>query len=354
MPTPRGDETREEFMDRCIPVVIDDGTADDPDQAVAICSSMWEQAQEESKSMIRKTVPIEVERKSENGGQIVISTGAIDRERDRVLPSGAQVEDYLRNPVVQYGHNYYEPWATVGRTTGLQVTPQGIVADFELRPAANDNDPQNIVRLLWEGDWIRTASIGFLPIDTSENEAGGLDYTSWQLLEWSLVPVPANQEALRLAVKGLDVKPVPESASQKISRRCEELMAQGTSSAQAYIKATLETVENDLDDDVKERLDKALDDELLGTPKRRDHNMSFDPDVEPNLTIFKNDEPASVEPSAGDSDELETEPESDTEPITDETESTDTDVITEPELDEGVLAALLSEFLETIREQLEV
>lgn len=43
MPTPNPDnESRSEWMERCIPVLIDEGK--DDDQAVAICSSMWEQA----------------------------------------------------------------------------------------------------------------------------------------------------------------------------------------------------------------------------------------------------------------------------------------------------------------------
>ncbi len=42
MPTPRRGETRNEFVQRCIPEVIDDGTAQDPDQAVAVCESIWE------------------------------------------------------------------------------------------------------------------------------------------------------------------------------------------------------------------------------------------------------------------------------------------------------------------------
>lgn len=42
MPTPEPGQTKDEFMNACIPMVIDDGTAKDPDQAVAICSSIWE------------------------------------------------------------------------------------------------------------------------------------------------------------------------------------------------------------------------------------------------------------------------------------------------------------------------
>ena len=44
MPEPKENETRKEFVTRCVPIVIDDGTAEDGDQAVAVCNSMWEEA----------------------------------------------------------------------------------------------------------------------------------------------------------------------------------------------------------------------------------------------------------------------------------------------------------------------
>jgi hypothetical protein len=40
MPTPKpSEETRDEWMERCIPVLISEGN--EQNQAVAICSSMW-------------------------------------------------------------------------------------------------------------------------------------------------------------------------------------------------------------------------------------------------------------------------------------------------------------------------
>ena len=42
MPDPGETESKDEFMKRCIPMVLDDGTAKDNDQAVAICMSKWE------------------------------------------------------------------------------------------------------------------------------------------------------------------------------------------------------------------------------------------------------------------------------------------------------------------------
>jgi hypothetical protein len=50
--------------------------------------------------MIRKQFPIVVKERRPGGGRIIINTGTYDRDRDRVLPSGAQIENYLKNPVV--------------------------------------------------------------------------------------------------------------------------------------------------------------------------------------------------------------------------------------------------------------
>lgn len=42
MPEPREGESRKEFVGRCVPVVLDEGTTDDPKQAVAICHSYFD------------------------------------------------------------------------------------------------------------------------------------------------------------------------------------------------------------------------------------------------------------------------------------------------------------------------
>jgi len=46
MPKPKpSEESRSEWMDRCVPVLIDEGR--ESNQAVAICSSMWEEAKKD-------------------------------------------------------------------------------------------------------------------------------------------------------------------------------------------------------------------------------------------------------------------------------------------------------------------
>ncbi len=43
MPTPNSGESKDDFMARCVPMLIDEGR--EPRQAVAICSSMYDHRQ---------------------------------------------------------------------------------------------------------------------------------------------------------------------------------------------------------------------------------------------------------------------------------------------------------------------
>lgn len=144
-------------------------------------------------------------------GWMIASTPGVDRDRDRVLPFGADLTNFSKNPILIFGHNYEDPWSIIGRAAETMVGADGVRFRPELRQPANDADPMNIIRLLWEQDLLRAASIGFNPMEWKENEFGGRDFTRWELLEISLVPIPANADALRLAAKAVnDEAPTPE------------------------------------------------------------------------------------------------------------------------------------------------
>ena len=130
-------------------------------------------------------------------GWVSVSTPTLDRMSDRVIASGLQVEAYKRNPIVLWGHNYADPFAVIGRASAVEVTDSGMRLLPEWREPANDSDPMHIIASLWETRFINAFSIGFRPIRYEENDEGGLDYLESEILEVSLVPVPANQEALR-------------------------------------------------------------------------------------------------------------------------------------------------------------
>jgi hypothetical protein len=66
----------------------------------------------------------------------------------------------------------------------------------------------------WERKFLNTVSIGFIPLERSED---GRTITKAELLEFSIVPIPANPQALRLSgftdpeIKALGVDVTPET-----------------------------------------------------------------------------------------------------------------------------------------------
>ena len=51
MPKPGKNESQKDFVSRCIPIVMDEGTAEDNKQAAAICYSMWREKKEQDSAM---------------------------------------------------------------------------------------------------------------------------------------------------------------------------------------------------------------------------------------------------------------------------------------------------------------
>jgi phage head maturation protease len=132
----------------------------------------------------------------------VITTAMADRSGDIVLPGGlANRAEFLRNPVVLWAHQRLMP--PIGTCLDLDVNPQRIIAvtKFALGvPLADD------LFRLYEQGILRGWSIGFVPkraglrpVDASGRR--GLVIESWDLLEYSAVPVPENPQALTLALR---------------------------------------------------------------------------------------------------------------------------------------------------------
>ncbi len=216
MPTPQEDESRDEFIDRCIPIVLEDGTASDPAQTMAVCSSMWDDDKEpdfETLNMIRKTYTVDCKAVDADAGifEAMISTEERDRDGDILMASGAQLESFLKNPVVLFAHSYHDAADVVGKALEVEPIPGlGVRARWQFvdRGVSENAD---MVRGLWAGGFLNATSIGFIPHESTEikNEDNGRTtgklITDWELLEFSIVVVPSNQSALRLAVKTLEM-----------------------------------------------------------------------------------------------------------------------------------------------------
>lgn len=56
MPLPKPDESQDEFIGRCIPYVLQEGTTKDPKQATAICYSLWRKHKEKQDAVSKAEV----------------------------------------------------------------------------------------------------------------------------------------------------------------------------------------------------------------------------------------------------------------------------------------------------------
>jgi len=190
---------------------------------------------------IRKgLVPADVEfPEGERGAVSYITTLAVDRDEEVVLPSGGDLTDYRRNPVVLWAHKY--DTLPLGMNVWIKPDGPGLVAKTIYD---EHEEAQKVYGYRKRGNPL-AESIGFIPLEAvtpRDQDAAGWEkaltawrgefkaaygkaptavpkriYTKWALLEYSDVPVPANQEAVSIAVAkgvlpGLDHLPDDEAA----------------------------------------------------------------------------------------------------------------------------------------------
>lgn len=193
---------------------------------------------------------------AENGiYEAMISTESVDRDGDVLEATGADIVSYLKNPVVLFGHNYWDANAVVGKAVEVEVIPgSGVRAVFEFAGEDVSADAA-LVKRLWAGGYLNAISVGFIPLEWEKRKSAdgeelerGYTITGWELLEFSIVPVPANQDALRLDLKAL------QTNSQSMGGSVDVAAENGTTADPST--DTKEPDESIADDDT-EQLDEA-------------------------------------------------------------------------------------------------
>jgi len=138
--------------------------------------------------------------KAASGGfSSIITTPRLDRDGEVVVPTGIRNRDaYMTNPLIFWAHEWaYNPSAEpVGKATRLDVFVQRIESDGEYAPTAK---AQN-VRALVEGGFVRRTSVGMDRMQV-ELRDGIPHIVGWDLLEFSIVPLPSNTDATITGVK---------------------------------------------------------------------------------------------------------------------------------------------------------
>jgi HK97 family phage prohead protease len=174
----------------------------------------------------------------------IITTDRLDRDGERIRADGWNFDNYRRNPVVLYAHDWYRP--PIGKNVWLKPQDvEGGKAVIAKTLYADTPDGRTIYELGRTG-FMPAVSVGFLPdewkdFDASKNHGLYREYLKQQLLEYSMVSIPANPDATMIPegdsiLNGLErvlregrVK--SEVVSACYGRACELLKSKGAKSA---------------------------------------------------------------------------------------------------------------------------
>lgn len=207
----------------------------------------------------------------ERTAQFIISDDKVDR-MDEIVEQSWDTENYKNNPIVLWGHNPDEPENVLGTSLGLETEKGDDVTRTKSTVKFSDegiNPKADMVFNQVKAGILRTVSVGFIPktFKTSDDDKDVL--ADNELLEFSIVPIPANPRAVALAYK-----------DGTISRKDARFMIDSMSKEAQLLQ---EELDSDKNKEEQERNTKTMSDEdiqkiteALGTA----FNEAFAPVIE--------------------------------------------------------------------------
>lgn len=132
----------------------------------------------------------------------IFSDESIDREGDRIMASGWDVRDFMRNPVALFSHDARS--LPIGRAMNLRINGPRLIGDIVFAPADVSEFADRVFKMV-KGGFVQAVSVGFAPIDwrwaRETDRLGSVDFIRQTLLEISVVTIPANQQALLIGAE---------------------------------------------------------------------------------------------------------------------------------------------------------
>lgn len=144
----------------------------------------------------------EIEKNADGTYEYVASDETVDRYGDIVRVAGWDLRNYRKNPIILFAHQKDNP---VGKAVKTWI--EGTQLKVRLKMADEGTSPFiDTLRKLMDQKIVRAMSVGFMPTtqpnyirDAKNDMITGVEYIGQELLENSLVTVPANPAALSLA-----------------------------------------------------------------------------------------------------------------------------------------------------------
>jgi Escherichia/Staphylococcus phage prohead protease len=185
---------------------------------------------------LRGQIRVKITIPSETEGDCIdmrASDETLDRYDEVVKASGWVLDNYLPNPVVQNCHQYGDIIFTIGKALITKVEGTALVQRWQF--ASDVNPMAKIAYGLYKGGYLNTSSVGFIPLEWtngSKTDEPARTYTKQELLEVSAVGIPANPNALALALKsGAVDKTDLKELSTLINHICKKSETPGDDSA---------------------------------------------------------------------------------------------------------------------------
>lgn len=135
----------------------------------------------------------------DGGFEFVMSDSTLDRMGDVVEPAGLDLSEFQHNPVALFGHGKQGDPLPIGKWDNVRIERGKLKG--RLIFAEKGTSPRiDEIRALVEQGIIRGASVGFKPLEVEPLTTGrGVRYKRGKLVECSVVGLPANPNALRVA-----------------------------------------------------------------------------------------------------------------------------------------------------------
>jgi HK97 family phage prohead protease len=130
------------------------------------------------------------------------SDGSVDRYNEVIDQKGWQLDNFRANPVIPDCHDYSSIGKILGKAISVEVKDGQLVNRVQF---CTDNPMGMLAYKMAKGGFINSQSVGFIPLEwtrgVNANEPDRT-YTACELLEISMVVVPANPGAtVGLALK---------------------------------------------------------------------------------------------------------------------------------------------------------
>lgn len=190
-----------------------------------------------------------------------ISSEVVDRDGDILIAKGCDFENFKKNPVFLGFHNQHDyplgipkNWGVEGKSVYCDVYFPTI-EELSSNPAEASEKAKlvDFTYNCYKTGMLNAVSVGFIAKDLEPNkETGGYIIKDWELLEFSAVAVPANQDAIAQAVKsfgeeGKDfVDPIERiKACEKQIEECKKTIKEQTERLEKVFEPEDEELEID-------------------------------------------------------------------------------------------------------------